>query len=142
MTARLYAPTAEEIERFEKSEGFADFWTAAMIESGFNCGLVALGYKEGDETVCVALYTVGADFTDIEIVLTASNRRRQGYASALLQEVIARAKRDGTNKIFLEVRQGNVAAAKLYKSLGFAEISVRKKYYPDGEDATVMVKEL
>ncbi len=142
MTARLCSPTAAEIERLEKDEGFTDLWTASMIESGFNGGLAALGYKEDGETVCVALYSVGTDFTDIEIVLTASRCRRQGYASALLKEIIARAKRGGTGKVFLEARQSNVAATALYESLGFTEISVRKKYYPDGENATVMVKEL
>ena len=43
---------------------------------------------------------------------------------------------------FLEVRRSNKAAIKLYQSFGFKVLSVRKRYYHDGEDALVMVKDL
>ena len=43
----------------------------------------------------------------------------------------------GVDEIFLEVRPTNSSAIKLYEKLGFENISVRKKYYSDGEDAMV-----
>jgi ribosomal-protein-alanine N-acetyltransferase len=50
-------------------------------------------------------------------------------------------KKESANKqsgvIFLEVRQSNNAAINLYKSFGFKEIGVRKKYYKN-EDALVL----
>ena len=48
----------------------------------------------------------------------------------------------GVNKVFLEVRSSNISAIALYEKKGYTKISVRKKYYADGEDALVMVKEL
>ncbi|MHB2154135.1 ribosomal protein S18-alanine N-acetyltransferase [Calditrichota bacterium GD2] len=43
---------------------------------------------------------------------------------------------------FLEVRRTNEAAIRLYQSFGFRTMQIRKKYYRDGEDALVMVKDL
>ena len=40
---------------------------------------------------------------------------------------------------FLEVRESNTKAIELYKHFGFKETYVRSRYYPDGEDALVMV---
>lgn len=42
--------------------------------------------------------------------------------------------------ILLEVRVSNKPALELYKKLGFKQLYVRKRYYPDGEDAIVMEK--
>jgi len=41
--------------------------------------------------------------------------------------------------VFLEVRTDNSRAINLYKSCGFEEIGIRRKYYqPSGADALVM----
>jgi len=60
--------------------------------------------------------------------------RRQGIASALLQEFMESACREGANKMTLEVRPSNLAARHLYERFGFVVKGVRKKYYLD-EDA-------
>ena len=48
----------------------------------------------------------------------------------------------GIEKIFLEVRASNTPARNLYIQNGYNEISIRKKYYSDNEDAIVMAKEI
>ena len=42
----------------------------------------------------------------------------------------------------LEVRVSNVKAIALYQKFGFKNVSVRKRYYSNGEDAYLMIKEL
>jgi ribosomal-protein-alanine N-acetyltransferase len=45
--------------------------------------------------------------------------------------------------VTLEVRKSNLAAQKLYESMGFLTTGVRKGYYSDdGEDALAMTLEL
>ena len=44
--------------------------------------------------------------------------------------------------ILLEVRVSNAPAMTMYLKEGFKGIYVRPRYYPDGEDAVVMQKEL
>lgn len=66
--------------------------------------------------------------------------RRRGYASLLLEDVLAFARARDARFITLEVRRSNVAAQRLYKAFGFAAIGVRPRYYvEDDEDAVVML---
>ena len=40
----------------------------------------------------------------------------------------------------LEVRTSNENAIKLYKKFGYEKITIKEKYYKDGEDAIYMVR--
>ena len=44
--------------------------------------------------------------------------------------------------ISLEVRQSNAGAQEFYRRLDFECLYVRPHYYPDGEAAVIMVREL
>jgi ribosomal-protein-alanine N-acetyltransferase len=57
--------------------------------------------------------------------------------------MIARLKEEDCRFIFLEVRASNGEAKKIYESLGFTTLGVRKSYYSSPvEDAVVMVLKL
>lgn len=72
--------------------------------------------------------------------------RKQGFAKDLLNALIDQLMNITSPKpistLWLEVRKSNRSAIKLYESLGFNEITIRKNYYPtiDGksEDAIIM----
>ncbi len=66
--------------------------------------------------------------------------RRRHKAEELLKALDQRALEAGCEVLSLEVRAGNEAAVALYEKNGFIQVNVSKKYYPDGEDALVMVK--
>lgn len=69
--------------------------------------------------------------------------RRQGIGRLLLQTMSEAARKEGLTVLFLEVRTGNLPARRLYESLGFRAVGLRKGYYPDnGEDAIIMLKNL
>lgn len=68
--------------------------------------------------------------------------RRKGCASLLLDHLLAEMKKQGVDRIFLEVRQSNHAARAFYSQAGFKILSRREQYYPDGEDAVVMLLDL
>ncbi len=69
--------------------------------------------------------------------------RRRGIARALMDGLLAEARRRGAWHITLEVRAGNAPAQALYTSLGFRTIATRRRYYPDNnEDAAVMALDL
>ena len=64
-----------------------------------------------------------------------------GVGGQLLKELINRSRDQGQKLIYLEVRSGNERAIRLYHSLGFIDIGVRRDYYPGlvgREDAIVM----
>ncbi|MEO8587538.1 MAG: ribosomal protein S18-alanine N-acetyltransferase [Acidobacteriota bacterium] len=75
-------------------------------------------------------------------IAVAPDVRRQGVASALMNEVLLFAARVDAEEIFLEVRFSNQPARTFYAGLGFTEAGRRGRYYLDGEDALVMVLKL
>jgi len=61
--------------------------------------------------------------------------RRRGLGQRLLQALLnARSHQSA----FLELRESNLAALKLYQQAGFETVGRRKRYYRDGEDALIM----
>ncbi len=120
---------------------FPDGWDKKMLLDGLNNGLLGIVAIDNDEILGFITYSKNIDFAEINDILVAPAFRRQGLAKQLLNRIELLLK-DKTQKIFLEVRESNFPAINLYKSAGFKQISVRKKYYSDGENALVMQKEL
>lgn len=69
--------------------------------------------------------------------------RGRGLGARLLDEVLAAARRRGVTQLYLEVRDSNDAALRLYERFGFREVGRRRRYYQDPpEDARVMMLDL
>jgi [ribosomal protein S18]-alanine N-acetyltransferase len=72
-------------------------------------------------------------------IAIAPKLRKKGYATEILNHAIAFLMNQGGTDFFLEVREGNAEAMRLYHRLGFRKIGRRKRYYPEtNEDAIVM----
>lgn len=74
-------------------------------------------------------------------ITVAPEWRRAGHGRALLRRVIACARARGDHSLWLEVRPSNASARALYRAEGFAEVGLRRGYYPADrgrEDALVM----
>lgn len=81
----------------------------------------------------------GADEWEIENVVVDSEQRRRGFGSALIRELLKRAREAGTTSVLLEVRESNHAARQLYEKLGFSESGRRRSYYREpSEDALIL----
>ncbi len=68
--------------------------------------------------------------------------RGYGLGKLLMMSVESRLLQDGINKFRLEVAVSNSIAIKMYELLGYKISKVLKRYYPDGEDAYLMFKEV
>lgn len=66
----------------------------------------------------------------------------KGLGKQLLRELIEKLRAKKIATLWLEVRESNLPAQKLYDSLGFNEVTIRKNYYPTQmggrENAVVM----
>ena len=87
-------------------------------------------------------------FADIHIILdeghitniaVTQEERGQGIGRELTQALMQYAANLGVQYVTLEVRENNEPAIRLYKSLGFIKVGVRKKYYENQTDAHIMV---
>ena len=73
-------------------------------------------------------------------VAVTKERRGEGIGRGLMQALMQYAANMGVQYMTLEVRKSNLTAQKLYHSLGFIDLGVRKRYYEDnGEDALLLV---
>ena len=84
------------------------------------------------------------DESELHLIATEPALRRQGLATQLLNEWFQTAAAENLQRLFLEVREGNLNAQALYRKHGFAECGRRRDYYPlpEGgrEDAVWMEK--
>lgn len=81
----------------------------------------------------------GSATADIQTIAVAPESRRGGLGRTLVRTLINEAIKRGAREVFLEVRADNPGAQSLYRSLGFEQIAVRKRYYQPGDvDALVM----
>ena len=123
--------------------GFCDGWSENQLKSAFESGrFIVYSAKEGEEYTGFVSISTTIDDCDVETVFVKPEHRRRGVAKALIEHAQAQMVGQGIRKIFLEVRESNAPAKSLYSALGYKEISVRKNYYSDGENAVVMAKEL
>jgi [ribosomal protein S18]-alanine N-acetyltransferase len=94
-----------------------------------------------EEDVSLRGFLIGREVDrdwEIENIAIAETRRQQGLGSQLLVEFLNITRRNQGNSVFLEVRESNFAARRLYEKRGFTKSGLRKGYYrqPD-EDAVV-----
>lgn len=85
-------------------------------------------------------YVIGDEVQVLNIAV-APEARREGLAMRLLRHAIEELRGRGAREFFLEVREGNAEAIRLYGRLGFMKVGRRKKYYREtNEDALVMYR--
>ena len=78
---------------------------------------------------------------EITNVAVAFAQRRQGVDGTMLTRLLEQGKQMGIESFFLEVRQSNLAARRLYEKLGFSGNGTRKNFYEKTrEDAVIMWK--
>ena len=79
------------------------------------------------------------DEMELNRICTLPDYRRQGIGAALLQAAFAFAKEKHIQSFFLEVRASNLPAQTLYRSAGFTQVGLRKKFYQNpNEDGLIM----
>lgn len=137
-----YNPTLYEIEcishpvpwtesNFKSCFGLDSYHIKALYEPNTKA---TLGYS--------IIFDLGFEQTIMNIAV-APEHRGKGYGSVLLNDILMRASRyqDGllglSMPIFLEVRESNWPARRLYERYGFIEVAQRPGYYPmpDPNDA-------
>lgn len=122
---------------------FVDSWNKSMIDSAFNGGrFYGFIEEENGNLKGFITFSIGLDDADIESVYVKKEFRKNKLATLLLESALEKIKKENITRVLLEVKEGNIPAISLYSKFGFKKISVRKKYYADGKDALIYLKEL
>ena len=107
------------------------------------CRLYCTYNMQMQKIVAYSVVYTAEDEGDLANIAVLPECRGLGLGGALLDEILEISFNDGVSRMFLEVRESNVAARGLYLSRSFAEIGKRKRYYRNPtEDAVLMMREL
>jgi [ribosomal protein S18]-alanine N-acetyltransferase len=68
--------------------------------------------------------------------------RGHGYGRALMDRSLERLRGDGVRRVLLTVKPENIAAIRLYESIGFNNTGFHPHYYGDGEGRLMMAAQL
>ena len=86
---------------------------------------------------------LAADEAEIANLAVTPTLRGLRIGARLLDTALAELMARGASAVYLEVRESNAAARRLYASRGFAEVGRRRKYYRrPQEDALVLRRDL
>jgi ribosomal-protein-alanine N-acetyltransferase len=77
---------------------------------------------------------------EVENLVIATDRRRQGTGRQLLCRLIDLAYNQGATEVFLEVRESNTPARALYNKFGFTQGGRRKLYYHNPEEDAILYR--
>jgi ribosomal-protein-alanine N-acetyltransferase len=77
---------------------------------------------------------------ELENIVVADAARRQGLGTLLLSGLVAHVRSEAGRGIFLEVRESNQKARKLYQKLGFEESGLRKNYYANPIENAILYR--
>lgn len=131
-------PPVLEIER----RAYEFPWTESIFKDCLKSGYSAWVLAANDGRLAgYALMSMAVDEAHVLNLCVDPQQQRRGHGLKLLKHVMKIARAAQASIVLLEVRKSNKAALKLYESIGFARIGVRKGYYPAAggrEDALVL----
>jgi ribosomal-protein-alanine N-acetyltransferase len=131
-----------EICQIEK-EIFRDPWSEESVRATISTegAMCYVALRDGK----IAAYILGRVIVpegELYRIATREEYRRRGIGYRLLDYCVKCEAQGGLESLFLEVREHNEPAIKLYSSYGFVPVGLRKNYYKDPtENALIMMYE-
>lgn len=132
----------EEIKDILQTD-FDNFWSFEIFKEEIvnnNSRYLLLTYD--DEIVCYGGIKIILDEANIMNIVTKKDKRNQGFARFILNELINISEEENCTSITLEVRENNLPAIHLYELFDFKEVGRRKNYYKNGDTAILMTRKL
>lgn len=117
-------------------------WTRGNFSDALKSGYLCKVYETGDGAMLgYAILMPGVDEAELLDIAIAAPHQQRGWGRKLLDEMFVLARRRNLQRMVLEVRASNLPAINLYRKAGFADIGLRREYYPaenGREDAILM----
>ena len=116
-------------------------WSEGIFRDCLRVGYVCRVVQVRGETVGYGVMSIGAGEAHILNLCIHAEFRCLGIGRKLLAYLVDRAAASGMGEAYLEVRPSNTGAIRLYQSLGFEQVGIRRGYYQaigGREDASVL----
>lgn len=131
-----------EIERSSFHSPWSKDLFIKELQNKFSVNLVARVAKGYKKVVGYVVFWNLIDEIHLLDLAVHKDFRNQGIGRRLTKKVIETGRKKECRHVYLEVRKSNAAAMKLYSSLDFREVGIRKRYYDNGEDAVIMTLDM
>ena len=115
-------------------------WSEGIFRDCIRVGYVCRVVTFSQAVIAYSVMSIGAGESHILNLCVGEPFRCLGVGKRLLNYMLAQAASAGMREAFLEVRPTNTHAIRLYQSLGFEQVGVRRGYYQavgGREDAAV-----
>ena len=129
-------PAVYAIEQQVQTHPWSQALFVGSVEAGHYCTVLEIN----NQVVGFCILQKVLDEANLLLMAIEPTFQKQGLGLQLLEQSIE-GLGSQCNMVFLEVRQSNVAAIQLYEKVGFAQMDLRKNYYPTAqgkEDAVLM----
>lgn len=117
-------------------------WSRANFEDSLAAGYPMSVLRRDGQLIGYLVWMQIVDEAHLLNISVDAPYQHQGWGVWLMDALRQAVLQAGCVSVLLEVRPSNTAALRLYRTLGFEQIGLRKRYYPsfDGtrEDAIVM----
>jgi [ribosomal protein S18]-alanine N-acetyltransferase len=116
-------------------------WSEGIFRDCLRVGYVCRVATSSGRLIGYGVMSVGAGEAHVLNLCVDAAFRCQGIGRRMLEYLLDRGAGAGMNEAFLEVRPSNTAAIRLYLSLGFDQVGMRRGYYQavgGREDAAVL----
>jgi ribosomal-protein-alanine N-acetyltransferase len=104
-------------------------WSEGVFRDCIRVGYLCRVVESVGEVAGYGIMSYGAGEAHILNVCVRQDLRSAGVGRRLMDFLLERARAAQMQDIFLEVRPSNPTAIRLYESLGFSRVGVRKAYY-------------
>jgi ribosomal-protein-alanine N-acetyltransferase len=136
-------PRLVEIERHSSPHPWTPDHFRAELGPG-STGVVLVVHEADPQGTSVVLgfcvYRVAADEMHVDNMAIDPGQRRRGLARQLLQAALRRASSLGARTAWLEVRESNQAARRLYEGEGFRRAGRRRDYYQEPDEDALLLR--
>ena len=122
----------ENIDQMLKIEkkAFVSHWSKqTFIDELFSENGHYIAAIENGKIIGYTGYRYVSEEAHITTLAVDKKSRKKGIGTALIGQLIKDAKAQGLKKLYLDVRQSNIPAQKIYRKLGFKVIDRRREYY-------------
>jgi ribosomal-protein-alanine N-acetyltransferase len=116
-------------------------WSDGIFRDCLRVGYVCRVFTVNRRVMAYGVMSFGAGEAHILNLCVSDEYRGRGVGRRMLASLVDRATAAGMSEAFLEVRPSNTAAIRLYLSVGFEQVGMRRGYYQAAhgrEDAAVL----
>ena len=143
MIEKMQTSDLECIEDLEKL-CFKEPWNLKQLKNELDLNPFSNGWilKQDHHIVAYAFLWETFEMAQLARIGVDPKYRNKGLAKEMMNKLFEIALSNGCEYMTLEVRESNLSAIGLYRSIGFEKVNVAKGYYSDNENAIVMTRAL